>query len=294
MTHGALRFSLVVATIGRLPQLDALLESLAAPQNATGLAPSFEVVIVDQSGDDRLVPLLQRVAAKMPVTHLRSPIRAVSHARNLALPHCRGEIACFPDDDCTYPPGVLAAADAAFRACPCAGIIAGIVADPGGEASALRWPTAPTAITRANIWHAVMSAALFVRMSAMHALRGFDQRLGIGADFGAAEETDLVLRAMAQGVVARFDPSVLIRHPNHDLARVAARRAYDYGRGCGFVLRHHGFPAHTVARFAVRPLGGALLAALHLRPGLAGYYAGMLMGRASGFLAGRRAVAHAP
>ena len=78
------RVSLVVATLGRVAALDVLLASLAAQAG-----PSFEVVVVEQNGDGRLDAVLARHGAAMPIRHLRSPTRGVSHIRNLGLLHCR-------------------------------------------------------------------------------------------------------------------------------------------------------------------------------------------------------------
>ncbi len=121
------RFSLVVATLGRVAELGALLASLAAQ-----VGPAFEVIVLDQNGDSRLDALLAHHGAAMPIRHLRSARRGVSHARNLGLPYCQGAIVGFPDDDCTYPPGVLAAVDAAFAADPALGLLSGAAAAPGG------------------------------------------------------------------------------------------------------------------------------------------------------------------
>src|SRR5271168_3016732 len=97
------RFSLIVATIGRTEEFGFLLQSLAEQTFR-----DFELIVVDQNSDDRLIPFLEHwngtVAglANTPgslsaIIHLRCA-PGVSRARNLGLQYCTGEILAFPDD----------------------------------------------------------------------------------------------------------------------------------------------------------------------------------------------------
>ncbi|MFM7689914.1 MAG: glycosyltransferase family A protein, partial [Alphaproteobacteria bacterium] len=146
-----MRFSLIVATLGRSSEIGALLESLLAQGR-----DDLEVIIVDQNADDRVVPVLQPYAARLPITHLRSAIRNANHARNLGLREARGEIVTFPDDDCLYPPGVLTRVDGAFRAAPSLDVLTGPAASPEGGLGSGRWREESGAIDLANVWTSVI------------------------------------------------------------------------------------------------------------------------------------------
>ena len=275
------RFSLVVATVGRVVVLDALMASLAAQAG-----PSFEVIVVDQNGDGRLDAVLARYGAAMPIRHVRADRRGVSFARNLGLLQCKGEIVGFPDDDCTYPPGVLAAVDAAFAADPALGLLSGAVEAPGGGLGSGRWHKVAAPVTRANVWTTCVSITLFPRRGVLDGVGGFDEALGVGARFGAAEETDLVVRALDAGVRGRYDPALRVAHPDKRLTAEAAARAYSYGLGCGFVLGRHCFGVAAVATFLVRPLGGLVLGLVRGRAMEMRYYGGTFGGRLAGLHAG--------
>src|SRR5688500_15490805 len=67
-------FDLVVATIGRVSELERLLESLAAQTHR-----SFRILVVDQNPDARLAPVLER-ASELEVVLLTAP-PGLSHAR---------------------------------------------------------------------------------------------------------------------------------------------------------------------------------------------------------------------
>jgi glycosyltransferase involved in cell wall biosynthesis len=274
-----MRFSLIVATLGRSSEIGELLESLLAQGR-----DDFEVIIVDQNADDRVAPVLQPYAPRLPITHLRSSIRNANHARNLGLRAARGEIVTFPDDDCLYPDGVLARVDAAFRAAPSLGVLTGPAASPEGGLGSGRWREASGAIDLNNVWTSVIEFNLFLPRHLMLALGGFDERLGPGTRWGSAEGNDLICRAMARGAVAHY-AGLRIIHPDKRLTEVAVSRAASYGRGLGFVLRRHGVPLSVWFAFLGRPIGGALINLAKLRFHNAAYYGMSFWGRLVGGLA---------
>jgi glycosyltransferase involved in cell wall biosynthesis len=276
-------FSLVVATRGRTAELGDLFGSLAAQGCAPG---ALEVLVVDQNGDERLAPIVAAQAARgLDVRRIASAVPNACHARNLGLAAARGAIVGFPDDDCTFPPGVLDRVGAAFAADPALAVLTGPAASPAGGLGSGRWRRDAGPITPENVWTSVIEFNLFLRREVALALGGFDDRLGPGTNWGSAEGNDLVMRALRAGHAARYDPALRIIHPDKRLTEVARARAAAYGRGLGFVLRRHGVPPQVWLPYFIRPLGGVVLSALRGRFGDAGYYWGSLTGRLAGFLA---------
>ncbi|MCO6417852.1 glycosyltransferase family 2 protein [Siccirubricoccus sp. KC 17139] len=273
------RFSLVVATLGRTQELAELFDSLLQ-QDA-----SLEVIVVDQNRDERLAPVIEHYAGRLPLLHWRSAINNANNARNLGLRLARGEIVGFPDDDCLYPEGLLRQVDAAFRADPALQLLTGPAASPEGGLGSGRWHDAAGGITPRTVWTSVIEFNLFLRRETALALGGFDERLGPGTWFGSAEGNDLVLRALAAGHRAVYAPGQRIIHPDKRLTPVAVARAAAYGRGLGHVMRRHGLPPGIWAPFVIRPIGGALLNALRGRFLAARYFLASLTGRVQGFLA---------
>jgi glycosyltransferase involved in cell wall biosynthesis len=273
------RISLIVATRGRDADLAVLLDSLLAQGRA-----DLEVIVVDQNGDDRLVPILARVADRLPLTHLRSARAHANHARNLGLRHARGAIVAFPDDDCLLPEGVLDRVAAAF-ADPALAVLTGPAASPEGGLGSGRWRADGGAITLANLWTSVIEFNLFLRRDVALALGGFDERLGPGTEWGSAEGNDLVARAIRAGHRAHYDPHLRIVHPDKRLTPVAVARARLYGAGLGVALRRHAPGIGVWLPFLIRPLGGLMLAALRRNRLQAAYYLETFRGRLAGFLA---------
>lgn len=275
-----MRFSLVVATAGRTGELSDLLDSLDRQAFR-----DFEVIIVDQNPDVRLLPVVRRFEDRLAIRHQHSSIRGLSRARNIGVRLASGDIIAFPDDDCLYPPDVLAFVDRRFAADPDLACLSGPAVTSAGQRGSARWTTELGPITMDTVWTSVIAFGFFVRADALSLAGPFDEELGIGGRFGSAEETDLVLRMIATGGKALYDPALAIIHPDKRLTAEATRRAFRYGSGLGRVLRKHRAPARIVLRFLVRPVGGMLWACLSLRPRAARYYGTTLFGRIAGYLA---------
>ena len=94
--------SLLVCTKGRSAQLERLFDSLLLQTHR-----DFEVVLVDQNEPGTLEPIVGRYRDRLVIDHARSA-PGLSRARNVGLARCRGDLVAFPDDDCWYPPGLVA------------------------------------------------------------------------------------------------------------------------------------------------------------------------------------------
>lgn len=275
-----MKASLIVATRGRVEELGALFDSLLAQDE-----PAIEIIVVDQNDDDRLAPVMARFADRLTLRWRRSSVANANHARNMGLRMACGAIVGFPDDDCIYPPGVLARVLSAFDADPPLRVLTGPAASPDGGLGSGRWRQDAGEITIANVWISVIEFNLFIRRETALALGGFDERLGPGTLFGSAEGNDLVVRAIRAGHRALYDPAQQIVHPDKRLTETAVARAEPYGAGLGFVLRRHQVPGEVRRSFLIRPLGGAALSLV--RGNLLGtrYYLATLRGRLRGLRA---------
>lgn len=124
--------SLLVATINRTVELERFLASLD-----TQTYRNFEVIVIDQNPDDRLVPVLCRHAG-LAISHLRSG-RGLSKARNVGLRATKGEIIAIPDDDCWYPPQLLSTVAAWFASRSQTDLLLGITRNADGVAMVPRF-----------------------------------------------------------------------------------------------------------------------------------------------------------
>ena len=97
-----MRFSLILCTVNRVEVVREYFESLARQVDA----PPFEVILIDQNPDERLMPIVADFQDRFPIRRYTAK-PGLSRARNLGLGYAEGEIIAFPDDDCTYPETLL-------------------------------------------------------------------------------------------------------------------------------------------------------------------------------------------
>jgi glycosyltransferase involved in cell wall biosynthesis len=276
-----IKFSLVLATVDRVAPLKLFLECLLRQTYA-----DFELIVVDQNHDDRLVPLLSSYIDKFPIRHLRG-MRGLSRARNVGLLEASGDIIAFPDDDCWYPDGLLQSIVDRFNVEPLVSGITGVCRDERNQLSVARWHKRKTRINRLNVWRCGCSVSMFLRQSAVQKVREFDETLGAGAGtiWGAGEETDYLVRCIDSGFRLIFDPDIVVGHPSSRVLynTKAINRGRSYARGMGRVLRDHNYPLWFVLYSFTRPLGGAFLSLLSLKKTKYRYHCAILYGRISGW-----------
>lgn len=97
-----MKISVIIPTINRSKDLKTLLDSITVQT----LSP-FEVIIVDQSDDDKTEKLLQTFKKNIPVKYIHSSRKSLSHCRNIGIKNMEGEVAAFLDDDTQLMPDYL-------------------------------------------------------------------------------------------------------------------------------------------------------------------------------------------
>jgi glycosyltransferase involved in cell wall biosynthesis len=273
-----MRFSLIVATVGRVSELAVLLETLLN-QSFT----NFEVILIDQNDDDRIGPVVERFSNGLKMLRLRSAVRNNSHARNLGLAQASGDIIAFPDDDCLYPPDALGKVDAAFARDGKLAFLTGPALAYEGHLGPGRWHKSSGWIDVFTVWTCITEFNFFVLADWSRKVGGFDEAFGLGARFGSAEGIDMVLRIMRAGGRGYYDFELRIVHPDKGLVPFTVSRAFQYGTGLGQALRKHDAPARVIAMFFVRPIGGTFINFLRFRSIAASYHWQTLRGRLHGF-----------
>ena len=282
----SIKFSLILATVDRIIELERFLESLDRQTFR-----DFELFVVDQNPDDRLVPILAPYSARFTIRHLRSE-RGLSRARNAALPHATGEIVGFPDDDCWYPAEYLEGIARFFDSHPeqagfCGRYLNGLGRPRGW------WDLDAGPVTKMNVFKRAGSASMFVRRSAAELLGGFDETLGLGAatPWKGGEDIDYITRAVSSGLPVYYSPGLDVFHddpPPPDRRQV--QRAHGASCATGRLLRIHNFPLWYVAYWSAGSLALVLASTMKLDLIGAQYHWVSFLGRLEGWAASPRTV----
>lgn len=253
-------FSLILATVGRTSELNRLFDSLVAQSYR-----NFDVLVVDQNRDDRLLPVLQRARSLgIILKHLRHWPPNLALARNAGIAAASGKWLGFPDDDCWYEPHLLERVMVRSRRSdrPRGVVVRWVEQDRALPPGFLSWQ-------RSSRFRdiPVSSITLFFEHSVIAEIGGFDGRLGVGQWYGAAEETDIVLRALRAGALLAHEPAAHVHHllesplaPDSKQARNAARNAARHrARGTGALYAKHSLPRWVILRGLLAPVIRPLL-----------------------------------
>jgi len=278
-----LKFSLVLATIGRTAELSNFLMHLDCQSYR-----NFELIVVDQNPDDRLAAVLAPYRTRFAIKHLKSG-KGLSRARNVGLRHISGDIVAFPDDDCWYHATTLQQ-------------VASLFLDHSDWDGATGGAAAPWAeryfdqkkgfLHKYNAWRRTVSITIFLRSSVVRAVGDFDPMLGAGSalGYGSSEEIDYVLRALEEKFRICYVPDLLVHHPtgspSYDHAGI--RKGYSYACGAGYTYRKHRFPVWYFAYLLFRSFAGVVLSAARANFPKANFHWALLRGRLSGWMSDAR------
>jgi len=277
-----MRFSLVVGTIKRTVELDRLLGSLAKQS-----CQDFELIVVDQNPDNRVLDRLKAYEGRFPIVHLRSTI-GLSRARNAGVAVARGDIISFPDDDCWYPQDLLEKVADFFSKHPEFDGLTGRSVDLRGEDTVGRYIKDEGLVSLRDVWRKAVAFSMFLTRESTQKAGGFDEALGPGAGtiYQGAEDIQYLIRVLKAGCQVFYSPQIRIYHqdPLVGYGPLVVQRGYSYGCGHGRVLGREGYPMGFVAGALIRPLGGTILSLLtgRFRKGL--YHFAIFRGRLRGWL----------
>lgn len=189
--------SAVVCTRNRGDRVVATVASILACEDVP-----FELLVVDQSTDDRTARALEPFLADPRFRYERSGESGLGRARNTGLALARGEVVAFTDDDVTVPPTWLATMVRAIEDHPRVAVaFCNVDAAPHDRASGFvpayrRQGSIEVTSVAGKCRARGIGAGIAVRRTAVLALGGFDPLLGAGARFSSCEDGDMALRAL--------------------------------------------------------------------------------------------------
>jgi len=228
-----------------------------------GDAVPAELVVVDQSAAPH--PELGAVGEERGciVRYLWTPgARGLSRARNAGIAAARHDLLAIIDDDMFVAPawfGALVGAllsDAGRGAVVTGRVLPAATGTPGGFVPALVVDESPAAYT-GRIWKDVLAGGhMIAQRATLAAVGGFDERLGAGSPFPAADDNDLGFRLLEAGYRIVYAPEAVVYHrawrPKGDYLRM--RWNYGCGKG-GFYTKHGSLRDRYMVRRMGRDIG---------------------------------------
>lgn len=208
-----------------------------------------ELVVVDQSAAANADLAAMGEERGCRVRYLRSATTGLSRARNIGIGAARSQMVVLLDDDMFVESDWLArlvdglpgdgrtVATGRVLAAPAEGG-AGAVPPAG-----LVMRDTPAVYRGAQAIDVVPGANVALPRELVLALGGYDERLGAGARFSAADDNDMGYRLLRAGCEVRHVPEAVVQHRAWRARGERLRLRLLYGRGKGaFYAKHIGDP----------------------------------------------------
>jgi glycosyltransferase involved in cell wall biosynthesis len=270
------RLSIVVPTIDRTREPDELFGSLVDSSFR-----DFEVIVIDQNGGGLLDDVVDKYRDRLALRHVRTATRGLSAAKNQGALLATSPLVCFPDDDSRVLPNTISTALALLDASG-ADAVFGKCVDDSGRDSVVAFQSSPAILTIANIEGGVVEATMFARTALVREVP-YDESLGAGRLCGAEEGRDFVIRCLKKGAHFRFDPAIVLLHPQKVQSKstpAERARAFHYRAGYARVCAKHGLYGALAKRLLLS--ASATIVFAPWRPHLSRYYLAEFLGLVAG------------
>jgi GT2 family glycosyltransferase len=236
---GPVATSVVITTRGRPDMVRDAVESVLAGE----LVPD-EIVVVDQSD----VPNFELEALTPPscaVRYIHSSRRGTSAGRNEGVRAARGEVVVLMDDDILAEPGWLRALLAGRPSDPQAIATGRVLAAPAEGRGRIMLPASLYQLDEPAVFRGpqpvdvVCGGNAAIPREALLATGGYDERLGPGTRFPAAEDNDLAHRLLLAGCAVQHVPEAVVLHRAWRSRPELAGLRWRYARGQGAMYAKH-------------------------------------------------------
>lgn len=280
------RFSVVIATYNRHKDLWRLIASI----KKMSYEGSVEVIVIDQS--EHYEEQKNEMEATAGVKYIHINERGLSRARNVGIKEAVGEYIVLADDDASLGSDFLSNVNHFFCSHKDYGGLCGIIKNIEDAQPFSRYMDYKNEDITLSNFDKGMSSAMVLKRQALLDIGLFDERFGLGALFGASEESDLLLRMLWKKYKIRYLPAAVIFHPKFDQNKIKPdelfKKAFHYGTGRGALLRkffpeHKGWALKNMMLAIFKPAAGILFSIVKMDKNGCIRYLASIAGRVHGF-----------
>lgn len=232
-----MKFSFIIGTLNRTKELEYCLKSLM-----NQIYKNFEIIIIDQSDNDLTEKMIALFESEN-IVYKHVEFCGLSRARNAALRLATGDYICLTDDDAYYHQDYLVNLVKHFQKCDST-IISGYMWNAVENIDFIDYSKLKIdrSLSTRQIIRKCPSPAITFPKKIVDEIGMFDEDFGVGAKYGAGEETDFLLRAFWHGYNTIYYRDIKVDHP-HKNALIfkdessEEHKVYNYSFGIGAMYR---------------------------------------------------------
>jgi glycosyltransferase involved in cell wall biosynthesis len=233
--------SVIICTRNRPDLIGAAVRSVLANSY-----PSFDLLVVDQSTDDRTGAIVRGLmSSQRRLRYLHTATPGLSRAYNIGIRESAGQLLAFTDDDCIVPPDWISSIVREFKREPGADMLYGQVLRPAELDSCDDYVPTLAIHRRRRVGQQDgfmlygMGANFAARRRLFERVGPFDEMLGGGGPLKSSQDFDLQFRAFRAGATVLLSPNVRVDHYGRRAHTQwpATLHAYGFGDGA-FYFKH--------------------------------------------------------
>lgn len=203
-----MKISVLVPTLGeRKTEIDRLFKSLEGQEYK-----NFEVVVISQDNHDSIKKMIDRYS-NLNTIHICINKKGLSHARNIGLKKCSGDIIVLSDDDCWYHKNSLKIIVSEFIKDPKIDVLLTQIYDAESERFYKKYPKKKKKL---NKYHLLSKSSIEISFKKNSCNHLFDEDFGLGGLYPCAEEVDFLLNNYGRGGKYYYVPKVTVYHQAKD------------------------------------------------------------------------------
>ena len=248
----------------------------------------LEIIVVDQNTVSPIKPEVRSDPKYADIIYVNSDDTGLSRGRNSGIKRARGSWLLFFDDDAIMPADTLTAiSPALYQHKNESKIYFGDIRTLETDRPYLKKSAATGSSIGLLNFDCVCSIALLFNSKVILETGLFDEALGAGAEYGAGEESDILLRALKHDIRIEKLNGFKVYHPEPKTTDLSRRESY--GMGTGAIYKKHIFSsprffAALSLKFITELLLRALLMLRHIAsPDLREYHHRYMQGCIKGF-----------
>ena len=227
--------SLIIGTLNRAEYLSKCLDSIRRQTYS-----HYEVVIIDQSTNDETKELVEKIDS-IRIVYKKVEFKGLAKARNEAIKLASGDLFCLIDDDAYYHKDYLLNLVKIYNKHNNI-IVSGVLWNAITQTPFVNYSGLKEGESL-SFWKLTRycpSPAISFPRSLIDEVGLFDENFGVGAKYGAAEETDLLIRAKKTGYSVIHSKKIKAQHPHKwvkDNGTIDKEKIYSYSYGIGAMYK---------------------------------------------------------
>ena len=244
--------TLIQTASNRRPELVRFIQSLI--HQGEIITKNVQYIFLDQGDNSDLFEDLKGI---VDFKYVKIERCSLSKARNIAMQYVKGDVICFPDDDCWYPPNMLAHVFDNFGKYDVSGFTGRVTNE--NNVNYNNYPTSSQFLSVRNLCGA-SSICMFLKYDSSIL---FDENIGVGSPYGigSGEESDYLIRYIKNNNKVLYLETIVMYHPINALnkTRDYLIKSRQYAVGAGYIAKKNNLGLLYIVNLILRPLLGSII-----------------------------------